>query len=134
VKRAMKDLLASKLLVLVEQGGVTADGQNECNLYQLMVPTEPKARIGGANRSADLAGAGTTPPAGREPGVEPLMNPPGVRHGTPSRLAADPPAGPEVGLIGRGRGVRRRTGIKSNSQRIHRRQQQTRRPPPRRGG
>jgi len=41
VKRAMKDLQASKLLVLVDQGGVTPDGQNECNVYQLMVPTDP---------------------------------------------------------------------------------------------
>lgn len=49
IKRAVKDLLASKLIVLVEQGGVTADGRNESNLYQLMVPVDPKPKlIGGA--------------------------------------------------------------------------------------
>src|SRR3954464_4756249 len=70
VKRAMKDLLASKLLVLVEQGGVTPDGQNECNVYQLMVPAEPKSRVGGpAVYNAGGATAG--------PGAGPRLNPPG---------------------------------------------------------
>jgi hypothetical protein len=38
VKRAMKDLLARRLVVIVENGGVSAEGQNECNCYQLLVP------------------------------------------------------------------------------------------------
>ena len=84
VKRAMKDLLASKLLVLVDQGGVTPDGQNECNVYQLMVPTDPKVRAG-ATTGGGVAGVPT-------PGS--AVNPPGVRTRTPSRFSAEPPAGP----------------------------------------
>src|SRR4051812_4415839 len=78
VKRALKDLVASKLLVLVEQGGVTPDGQNECNLYQLMVPAEPRPR-----RDA-------TPGVGSHP------NPLPVHSRTPARLAIEPPPGPIV--------------------------------------
>ena len=78
VKRAIKDLLTSKLIVLVEQGGVTADGQNECNLYQLMVPAEARA-----GRSA-----GT--------GVGPALNPLPVQSRTPSRPAIEPTAGPAL--------------------------------------
>ena len=53
IKRAIKDLLASGLVVLVEQGGVSADGRNESNLYQLMVPTDPRPkRIGGRQETS----------------------------------------------------------------------------------
>lgn len=76
VKRAIKDLLASKLIVLVEQGGVTTDGQNECNLYQLMVPAEARA-----GRATGI-------------GVSPALNPLPVRMRTPSLPAAEPPVGP----------------------------------------
>ena len=44
IKRAVKDLIASKLVVLIEQGGVTPDGLNTSNLYQLMVPAEGRKR------------------------------------------------------------------------------------------
>src|SRR4051812_19612249 len=84
VKRAMKDLLASKLLVLVDQGGVTPDGQNECNVYQLMVPTDPKVRAG-ATTGGGVAGVPTPGPA---------VNLPGARTRTPSRFSSEPPAGP----------------------------------------
>lgn len=78
VKRAVKDLVASKLVVLVEQGGVSADGQNEANLYQLMVPVEPRTR-------REAVGAA---------GVGPAANPPPVQMRTPSRPPVEPPAGP----------------------------------------
>ncbi len=74
VKRAIKDLLSSKLVVLMEQGGVTAEGLNSSNLYQLMVPTE------GRKRSPSPSDA----------------NPQGDRQRTPSRVSGEPPAGPEA--------------------------------------
>jgi hypothetical protein len=89
IKRAVKDLLASKLLVLVEQGGVTRDGQNEANVYQLMVPADPKARLGGPAAAQPLSR-----PSDSDSSVGPLPNPPGVRQRTPSRLTCEPPAGP----------------------------------------
>ncbi|HZL34492.1 MAG TPA: hypothetical protein VFC78_04220, partial [Tepidisphaeraceae bacterium] len=46
-KRAMKDLLANKLIVLIDQGGVSEAGENECNVYQLLVPTDSRRRTGG---------------------------------------------------------------------------------------
>lgn len=90
VKRAVKDLLASKLLVLVEQGGVTPDGQNESNIYQLMVPADPKARLGGpaALSAQSPSRTAADPPPASSP------NPPGGLLRTPSRLVSEPPAGP----------------------------------------
>ncbi|HEX8911729.1 MAG TPA: hypothetical protein VF796_05175 [Humisphaera sp.] len=86
IKRAVKDLLASRLIVLVEQGGVTADGRNESNLYQLMVPTDPKPRLVGGRMdhpSAEVIHS-DEPPVG--PDADPLPAP--VR--TPSPFAAEP--------------------------------------------
>ena len=128
IKRAIKDLLASRLIVLVEQGGVTPDGRNESNLYQLMVPVDPKPRatIGGhmaAPAAVDTNGhayAAAGEPAGRHAGghtvdrpgtgslnaIQPPSpgrgvgspaNPLGVRHQTPTRFSAEPPAGPAAG-------------------------------------
>lgn len=76
IKRAMKELLAHRLVVLVEQGGVTEAGENESNLYQLMVPVEPKARLTGGSP----------------------MNPLGVHPRTPSRAKPEPTAGPVADL------------------------------------
>jgi hypothetical protein len=72
IKRAVKDLLASKLVVLIEQGGVTADGLNTSNLYQLMVPAEGRKK---------------TPSAGPAPDGE------GVQPRTPSRAKRGPGEG-----------------------------------------
>ncbi len=72
IKRAVKDLLSSKLVVLIEQGGVTSDGLNTSNLYQLMVPAEGRKR---------------TPPAGPVAGTE------GVQPRTPSRAKDGPGEG-----------------------------------------
>ncbi len=72
IKRAVKDLLTSKLVVLIEQGGVTADGLNTSNLYQLMVPAEGRKK---------------TPSAGSAAEVE------GVQPRTPSRVRAGPGEG-----------------------------------------
>ena len=108
IKRAIKDLLASRLIVLVEQGGVTPDGRNESNLYQLMVPVDPKSRamIGGhmaAPAAADSEFSGRHAVAGhlaidRPPtpgrGVGSPANPLGVRHQTPARFSVEPPVGP----------------------------------------
>ena len=77
IKRAIKDLLGSRLLVLLEQGGVTPDGRNESNLYQLMIPVEAKPRW----------------PI--EPLAYPQPNPQGVRVRTPSQSAPEPTAGSE---------------------------------------
>jgi hypothetical protein len=68
----VKDLLASKLVVLIEQGGVTADGLNTSNLYQLMVPAEGRKK---------------TPAVGPPAGVE------GVQPRTPSRVRPGPGEG-----------------------------------------
>src|SRR3954470_4211972 len=95
IKRAVKDLLASKLLVLVEQGGVTPDGQNESNVYQLMVPSDPKPRLGGPAAASAQSPSGACrngSPAGSS------LNPPGVHARTPSRLSSEPPAGPIADL------------------------------------
>ena len=82
IKRTVKDLLASKLLVLVEeQGGVTPDGQNESNVYQLMVPADLKARLGGP---AAAPGQDAPRPSSNNSHPRSTLNPPGVRQGTPS--------------------------------------------------
>lgn len=62
IKRAMRELLASRLVVLVHQGGVNAAGENQSNLYQLMVPVESPARCTGGS-SADPLGCHTRTPA-----------------------------------------------------------------------
>src|SRR4051812_26999150 len=86
IKRGVKDLLASKLIVLIEQGGVTPDGQNESNVYQLMVPAEGKPkRIGGAA----AVHTQIAPGAVAEPPPSPVSNPPSVRQRTPSRFSAE---------------------------------------------
>jgi hypothetical protein len=74
IKRAMKDLLAHRLVVLIEMGGVNSNGENESNTYQLLVPAEVRkeTRTGSA------------------------LNPQGVQQRTPSPAAAEPPAGPRV--------------------------------------
>lgn len=72
IKRAVKDLLSSKLVVLIEQGGVTADGLNTSNLYQLMVPAEGRKKA---------------LPAGPAQGIE------GVQPRTPSRSKSGPGEG-----------------------------------------
>ena len=87
---AVKDLLASKLLVLVEQGGVTPDGQNETNVYQLMVPADPSAPRRSCRKRTVKP---PSRPSNSDPSRAPL-NPPGVRQRTPTRLASEPPAGP----------------------------------------
>lgn len=101
IKRAVKDLLQSRLLVLIEQGGVTPDGRNESNLYQLMVPVDPKPRaIGGytpthntatAHRPADLDPA-SLPPPNPLPGRR--RTPSGPSAGPSTRPVADPDPGP----------------------------------------
>ena len=84
VKRAMKDLIAHRLLVVVDQGGVTAQGQNECNLYQLLVPPAPaKNRTGPA-----------LPLSADEPTASSTLNPEGVPDRTPSRPRREPIEGP----------------------------------------
>lgn len=95
IKRAIKDLLSSRLVVLVEQGGVTADGRNESNLYQLMVPTDPKPRLVGG-RQDDSFDAPAEPVIHTAPPVGPATNPLRDPGRTPSRLAIEPPAGPAM--------------------------------------
>jgi hypothetical protein len=100
IKRALKDLLTSRLIVLVEQGGVTPDGRNESNLYQLMIPVDPKPRMtggpsytaAGETRGGPLAnplqGQSRTPSvAAEEPPRRPLANPDSALHrtATPTR-------------------------------------------------
>src|SRR5258707_86754 len=43
-KRAIKDLLQQKLIVVIERGGVSEIGENESNVYQLLVPAESRNR------------------------------------------------------------------------------------------
>ena len=94
IKRAVKDLLASKLIVLIEQGGVTPDGLNTSNLYQLMVPAE------GRKRSPLRADRG---PGGGS-AADPLPGPDRTRGGVESGPRPRPRLGPARGPINRGRG------------------------------
>jgi hypothetical protein len=71
-KRAMKDLVANKLIVIVDRGGVSEAGENESNIYQLLVPADARVRTGGS----------------------PAANPPGVLQRTPSRTPVEPPPPP----------------------------------------
>jgi hypothetical protein len=87
IKRAIKDLLASRLLVLIEQGGVTADGRNESNLYQLMVPVEGRAGGPTGSGSSDRVSTRTTPGG-------PVADPQGELARAPTRFSTEPPVGP----------------------------------------
>jgi hypothetical protein len=71
-KRAMKDLVANKLIVIVDRGGVSEAGENESNTYQLLVPADARIRTGGS----------------------PAANPLGVLQRTPSRTPIEPPPRP----------------------------------------
>jgi len=77
IKRAIKDLIAHKLVVLIEMGGVSSADENISNVYQLLVPTEGRRQMG-AGLSA---------------------NPQGVQPRTPSRPAVEPPARPVVNPV-----------------------------------
>lgn len=88
IKRAVKDLIANKLVVVIEQGGVSASGENESNVYQLLVPTEGRRKATDASMAA--------PAAPIAPAAGSAMNPPSVPSRTPSRTVGDPPAGPLV--------------------------------------
>ena len=77
IKRGIKDLIAQKLVVLIELGGVSESGENESNIYQLLVPTE--------GRKQTAAGS--------------AANPRGVRQRTPSPAPAEPPAGPAMNRV-----------------------------------
>ena len=85
VKRAMKDLIARRLIVVVGQGGVTVDGQNESNVYQLLVPGKAKSP------ASDGAAAEPTP----SPTADPL---PG-RSRTPSPARREPPGRPSTDRV-----------------------------------
>ncbi len=74
VKRGLKALQEQRLIVVVSQGGVGADGVNRPNVYELLVP-EP--------RDDDSP---TTPTTATTP----------VRRRTPSRSKAEPTPGPSV--------------------------------------
>jgi hypothetical protein len=101
IKRAIKDLLASRLIVLIEQGGVTPDGRNESNLYQLMVPVESR-RDEAANPSRGAAGfahdmhpplAETPRPRATATRVGSAADPQGAPARTVTRFSAEPPVG-----------------------------------------
>jgi hypothetical protein len=77
IKRAIKDLVAQKLVVLIEQGGVNPNGENESNTYQLLVPAEARK---------------ASPPG-------PAVNPPGVQRRTPSPATIEPPVGPMANRV-----------------------------------
>jgi hypothetical protein len=70
IKRAVKDLIANRLVIVIEQGGVSDRGENESNVYQLLAPTIAR----------------------KQPGVGAEGNPRGVRQRTPSQVVAEPPA------------------------------------------
>lgn len=91
IKRAIKDLLQSRLLVLIEQGGVTPDGRNESNLYQLMIPVDPRPRTGAQGSHVSAVGV-MSQPRGAGGGSSPDPLPAPTR--TPSRFDVEPPAGP----------------------------------------
>lgn len=84
IKRAIKDLIAQKLIVLIEQGGVSASGENESNVYQLLVPAESAAARA---RAAQGHVHGTPTPS-------PAVHPPGVPVRTPTRTVIEPPVSP----------------------------------------
>lgn len=100
IKRAIKDLLASRLIVLVEQGGVTPDGRNESNLYQLMVPVESRMI---ETRAAATPQPVAAPPVAETsrarataPRVGPAADPLPGQYRTATRFSAEPPVGPPL--------------------------------------
>ena len=96
VKRALKDLLAHRLIVVVDPGGVTPDGQNESNLYQLLVPARDRQDAPVGPAADPLPVLQRTPTrATVEPPASPAPTPLTGRLRTASR-SAEPPAGGSV--------------------------------------
>lgn len=71
IKRAIRDLVTHRLIVVVERGGVSEMGLNESNVYQLLVPAASR----------------------RKPAEDSLENPQGVQPQTPSSLSNEPSPG-----------------------------------------
>ena len=112
VKRGVKDLLDSKLLVIAREGRVTADGRNESNVYQLLVPVdpreldemdesdvEPRAQrallASDAEPSTSAKNARTARKTPKKPASHPgpAVDLPPVQRRTPSPSAAEPAPG-----------------------------------------
>ena len=107
VKRGLKALQDAGLLVVVRPGGVSADGTNRSNVYQLLVPeadsdaesTRPTQSAARAKRSPKVA-EGVQPRTPSRPKAEP-------RPGSPT----DPAAGPRRGGTGAASGPPLRTTL-----------------------
>ena len=82
-------------MVLIEQGGVNADGENESNVYQLLVPTESRKKARVTDQSRTPRGSACEPPPGPQPNPRPgrLTTPDPV----PLRTAAGVQAGRDGG-------------------------------------
>ncbi|HEX5244382.1 MAG TPA: helix-turn-helix domain-containing protein, partial [Tepidisphaeraceae bacterium] len=62
IKRAIRDLLSHRLIVVIERGGVSEMGLNESNVYQLLVPAASRKKA--AEKSSE-----------NPPGVQPQTHP-----------------------------------------------------------
>ncbi len=97
IKRAIKELISHKLVVLIEQGGVSAAGENESNVYQLLVPTESRKRAGNESQMSSSVRPGspieTRQATINNPAGGSVAAPAGVRRRTPAMAPAGPTAG-----------------------------------------
>ena len=95
VKRGLKDLLNSKLVVIAREGGVSAEGVNQSNVYQLLVPVDPKDfdDLGEAEPVEPRAPISMKNPKPAESAPRSSQAPPPVRKRPPSPSASEPTVG-----------------------------------------
>lgn len=61
IKRAIRDLVTHRLIVVVERGGVSEMGLNESNVYQLLVPAASRKKPAGDSHESPLGVQPQTP-------------------------------------------------------------------------
>ena len=90
VKRGMKALLDSRLVVVVAEGGVTDDNRNESNVYQLLVPPAPTRPAADAGHDAPADAYDDTPVPARCATVRPpAQRPPAAFDAEPESFEGD---------------------------------------------
>lgn len=90
VKRGLKALQDARLIVVVSQGGVGADGVNRSNVYELLVPEANDEAGVGSPADRGSAQRRTPSRAKAEPAPGPAATRPSVRGGTRTGSTADP--------------------------------------------
>jgi hypothetical protein len=90
VKRGLKAIQEAGLVAIVRRGGVSAEGQNHTNIYELLVPDD----------QADLPTVDSPSRAKRGRPHPPQSAKPPVRERTPSPSTPEPPPGPQADRTG----------------------------------